>query len=353
MKKGTVAICIVTYNSAADLPGCLEALESFDYPSLELVIVDCASQDESADLAQQIEVAGMSKKALALASNEGFSGGMNIAFAQTDAEFLLTLNADARPAADFVSRLVARLEQPGGVRLGAATGRLVRRHIEGEDRPRLDACGMRLTPLWRHLDRGSGEPDHGQLSQPERVFGATGAASLFRREALLDVAIEGEIFDRSFHSFREDAELCFRLQERGWEVAYEPTALAEHGRRVLPERRRDLPPIINYHSLKNRYLLRIAHQTGGNFLRTFLPTLWRDFLALVYVLLFERSSIPAYTWLWRHRKELLRRRRSIQNRKTQSNEAVDRWFSVTGLPLEPLALQPDSDRRTDGPSWRK
>jgi GT2 family glycosyltransferase len=235
----------------------------------------------------------------------------------------LTLNADARPAADCVSRLLARMEQPG-MRVGAVTGRLVR------PTGHLDACGMRLTASWRHLDRGSGEEDRGQFALPERVFGATGAASLFHREALEDVAVEGEIFDPRFHSFREDAELCFRLRERGWEVLYEPAAVCEHRRFNLPERRSDMPATVNYHSLKNRYLLRIYHQTTGNFARTLLPTVGRDLAALGYVLLRERTSLSAYSWLWRNRGELRRRRRIIQERRTAD---IEKWFRVQGLPL--------------------
>ena len=116
-------------------------------------------------------------------------------------------------------------------------------------------------------------------------------------------------------------------------MIYEPRAVAEHRRRVVPARRRELPPAINYHSLKNRYLLRAYHQTGGNFLRTLAPTLARDLLALGYVLVAERSSLAAYGWLWRHRREILARRRRIQKRRRVPPAEIDRWFSRRGLPL--------------------
>jgi GT2 family glycosyltransferase len=206
--------------------------------------------------------------------------------------------------------------------VGALTGRLVRSADNG-DRPVLDACGMRLTLTWRHLDRGSGHVDRGQLPARARVFGATGAASLFRRAALEDVAIGGRIFDDWFHSYREDAELCFRLQERGWDVVYEPLARATHRRRVVPGRRRELAPEINFHSLKNRYLLRVYHQTPWNLAATLPFTLFRDVLAMGWVLLCERDSLPAYGWLWRNRRALLDRRRLIQERKTRS---IESWF---------------------------
>jgi hypothetical protein len=80
-------------------------------------------------------------------------------------------------------------------------------------------------------------------------------------------------------------------------------------------------------------LLRIYHQTAGNFFRTLVPTLARDLAALAWVLLRERTSLPAYRWLWRHRRELLARRRLIQGRRTVPAREVDRWFSIQGEPL--------------------
>ena len=324
-----VSVCIVTHDSAADLPGCLEAIGRLEHRPLEIVVVDCASRDGSLEVARGNAPVGIPFQAAGLAENAGFAGGMNRALEIARYPFILTLNADARPLPDYVARLLARAEAHPELRVGAVTGRLVR-PPEQDGMRRLDACGMRLTRTWRHLDRGSGESDRGQLGAPERVFGATGAASLFRRAALDNAAVEGEVFDPRFHSFREDAELCFRLRERGWEVLYEPAAVAEHRRWNLPERRSAMPAMVNYHSLKNRYLLRLYHQTWGNFFRTFVPTFIRDLMALGYVVLRERSSLAAYSWLWRHRSEILRRRRVIQGRRTVD---IDPWFFVERMPL--------------------
>ena len=324
----------MTHDSAADLPGCLESLAALDHRPLEIVVVDCASRDGSPEAARTHAPQGIPCQVVELGENLGFAGGMNAALARTRAPFVLTLNADARPSPGFVTRLLARAAHPG-LRVGAVAGRLVRPAQTGKPQI-LDACGMRLTRAWRHFDRGSGEPDRGQYGRPEKVFGATGAASLFRRAALDDVAPNGiieEVFDPRFHSFREDAELCFRLRERGWEILYEPAAMAEHRRFNLPERRSAMPALVNYHSLKNRYLLRIYHQTAGNFFRTLLPTLIRDLGALGYVLLRERSSLAAYAWLWRHRRELRARRRTIQARRTVPAREIDRWFTIEGMPL--------------------
>jgi len=330
-----VSVVTVTYGDAGELPGYFEAVAALEHRPLSAVVVDCASADGSAAEARRLGAelggkGGIPVTVIALGENRGFAGGMNEALRHTEAPFVLSLNADARPEPDYVGRLLDRLRDREGA--AAATGRLVRFPAVGTP-PRLDACGMRLTRTWRHLDRGSGEPDQGQYARPERVFGATGAASLFRRAALDDVAVGGEIFDERFHSFREDAELAFRFAERGWEVLYEPGARALHRRFTLPERRSALPTVINYHSLKNRYLLRLYHQTMGNFFRTLLPTLGRDLAALAWVLAREHTSLAAYGWLWTNRRELLARRRAIQARRTRPAREIDAWFSRTGVPL--------------------
>jgi GT2 family glycosyltransferase len=328
----SVAVCIVTHDSAADLPGCLESISALSHRPLEVVVVDCASRDGSLEAARAHAPAGIPFQAIGLSENLGFAGGMNAALARASSDWVLSLNADARPAPDYVTRLLERVRAHPDLKVGAVTGRLVRPSTDGRT-PRLDACGMYWLRSWRHLDRGSGEVDRGQFSTPEKVFGATGAASLFCRAALDDVAVAGEIFDSRFHSFREDAELCFRLRERGWEVLYEPAAICEHRRFNLPEQRSAMPARVNLHSLKNRYLLRIDHQTGRNFLRTFLPTLARDLAALGWVLLRERSSLAAYGWLWRNRRDLFKRRRIVQGRRTVPAREVDRWFDHQGEPL--------------------
>jgi GT2 family glycosyltransferase len=327
-----VAIAMVTHDSAADLPAAFAAIAAIAPPPVELVVVDCASADESVAVARGAAPHGIRTEVVPLAENLGFAGGMNRAIARTTASFVLALNADASPRPDFVARLAARFAGGAGESVAAVTGRLVRPAAPGEP-PRLDACGMYLRRSWRHLDRGSGEADRGQYLQPARVFGATGAATLFRRAALDDAAIDGAIFDERFHSFREDAELAFRLRERGWEIVYEPAAVAEHRRRVLPERRSELPAAINCHSLKNRYLLRLDHQRGGNFFATLPWTLPRDLGALAYALLFERTSLPAYGWLWRNRRALLEHRRRVRARATAPDAAVERWFSRREEPL--------------------
>ena len=79
---------------------------------------------------------------------------------------------------------------------------------------------------------------------------------MFRRPFVEAVSVDGEFFDEDFFAFREDADLAWRAQLMGWKCLYVPSAVAWHVRRVTPERREQLPHEINWHSVKNRFLMR-------------------------------------------------------------------------------------------------
>lgn len=328
----SIAVCIVSFNSAQDLPSCLEAIANQTLHPHEIVLVDCASSDDSTKVVKRSMPGEIPSQIVELDQNLGFAGAANRAIKLCKASHIVLLNPDATPDPDFLRTLMDRADVSSELRVGSVTGRLVRKS-ESEPPNRLDACGMFLVPTWRHLDRGSGQQDQGQFMTPERVFGATGAASLYLREALEDVALGEDVFAPEFHSFREDAELCFRLQERNWIVIYEPTAKCMHRRNVTPERRRQIAPDINYHSLKNRYLLRAYHQDLPNFIITLIPTLFRDLLAFLWVISMERTSLRAYRWLWTRRAVIWDRRRQIQNRRISGSWPISRWFFRRSLPL--------------------
>jgi len=56
----------------------------------------------------------------------------------------------------------------------------------------------------------------------------------------------------------------------GWRCVYSPHARGYHVRNVLPGNRRALPPVINMHSVKNRFLMRIKNMTGDLYRRNWL-----------------------------------------------------------------------------------
>ena len=193
--------------------------------------------------------------------------------------------------------------------------------------PVFDSTGIYFTSNLRHFDRGSQVPDTGQYEQQEYVFGATGAACLYRRKMMDDIALNGEYFDNDFFAYREDADLAWRAQLYGWKCLYMPKAVAYHVRHVLPEKRSALPALINMHSVKNRWLMRIKNITTDLYLRHFLAITWRDCLVVGGCLLREQSSLRGFVIVARLWRKTWAKRHVIMQKRRVSNEYMAAWFT--------------------------
>jgi GT2 family glycosyltransferase len=149
---------------------------------------------------------------------------------------------------------------------------------------------------------------------------------MYRTAFLRDVAIGGETFDSDFFAYREDADLAWRGRLFGYRAMVVPEAVATHVRRVTPERRRELPAEINMHSVKNRFLLRWKNEGWYLAFRNAPFEIARDGVVLVAALTIERSSLPAFGWLWRNRARIRAKRSAIQKRRRVSDFDLARWF---------------------------
>jgi GT2 family glycosyltransferase len=307
-----VAVNIVTFNSADDIGACLESLCSQTFKDFTIHILDNASVDGTLKIIEPFDVEYVLRSPV----NSGFCKAHNDLARRFASEYVLFLNPDTIAAPSFIDELVHALD--GRPDAASASGKLLR--LDGKT---IDSTGIIMLREQRHLDRGADQPDSGQFDKPEDIFGPSGAAAMYRRAALDDVAIDGRYFDEDFFAYREDADLAWRCRLLGWNSIYVPAAVARHRRRVTPERRSQLPKAINYHSVKNRFLLRINNMTGRLYRRDFWPITRRDLAVIGFVLLREWSSIPALFYILRRLPALLHKRRGIQGRLR--NDPVD-WF---------------------------
>jgi len=224
------AVVIINYNTCELLRACLETVIS-EAPS-EVIVVDNASSDDSV---ATVETEYPHVILQANRTNLGYGTAANQAMARCNAKYVLLLNADTlirprtlvelkryldhHPRAAIVG---PRLEEPDGTlqascypfptplntllensTIAVVLGRRIRRHV-----PFLRNLYLRT---WPH-------------ACPRIVPWVKGAALAVRREAF--EAVGG--FDESFFMYFEDADLCYRLEQRGWEVHFTPTATVVH-----------------------------------------------------------------------------------------------------------------------------
>lgn len=325
-----VSVAITTYNSAQYLKACLESLEKQTYRPLEIIVVDNNSGDGTRELLADLD---SNVKVIYNQSNTGFAAAQNQAMRAASGRWLLSLNPDVVLTPIFIAEMVAAGELDASI--GSVSGKLLRWHPGGpsEFSHVIDSTGIYFTTSLRHLDRGAEQDDTGQFAKLEYVFGATGAAALYRREMVEDVSVQGEFFDEQFFAYREDADLAWRAQLMGWKCLYTPQAVAWHVRRVTPERREQLPTHINWHSVKNRFLMRAKNISWGLYLRFFLPITFRDAQVIGYCLLVDRRLLSALTTVWKSRNDLKRKRQIIQSRIRVSSRDISAWFSSHSRPF--------------------
>ena len=335
-----VQIGIVSCNSGRDLKACIESVQAQTFKDIRVCLWDNASTDETSEIIAAYR--GFLSYEHISKTNVGFCSAHNRLIESGLSEYILVLNPDVVLEPDFIEVVVREMDQDPSA--GSATGKLYRRRS-----PKiLDSTGIYFTPNQRHLDRGAGEIDTGQHDRAEYVFGASGAAAFYRRAMLEDIRQGSEYFDESFFAYREDADLAWRAQWMGWNCLYIPKAIAIHGRRVLPERRRILPGIINMHSFKNRFLLRIKNLDAGTYARCFIPISARDLAALAYVLLRERSSIAGLMLVLKNFPAAWRKRKLLQSRRRVPAAEIRSWFSYT-----PVSKQKSATNCTNSHEFKK
>ncbi len=317
-----VSVVLIAWNSERWLARCLESLaaQKVDGGTIRLVAIDNASGDRSAAILESASPAVMIRNE----ENVGFSRAANQGIAASTGDWVLFLNPDVRLEPGYIEHCVRALES-AGPRFGSATGTLYRAVGDAmQASSRLDTRGIRMTKSGRHLDITDPLPPVSE--EAAEVFGPSGAAAIYRRGCLDDLAIGGEIFDEDFFAYREDADLAWRARLFGWRSLHVPEAIGYHVRRVTPEVRSSLPPEINLHSVKNRFLLRIKNEGAYLAFRHALWELSRDIIVLAATFTVERSSLPAWRWLWQHRRRVLEKRRMVQSRRVVSDREIARWF---------------------------
>ena len=326
-----VSVTIVTYNSGRFIKRCLDSVLAQRYPNKEVIVIDNASSDGTVDILEQFD---SRCQIVYNDENAGFAAAQNQAIRLAGGDWVLTLNPDVLLLPNFIQALVdAGNFDPT---IGTVCGKLLTMSstFEIPAKPVVDSTGIYFNPMLRHLDRGSQEVDNGHYLQYEYVFGATAAAALYRRETINDISLDGEFFDSDFFVYREDADVAWRSQLMGWKCIYVPYARGYHVRKVLPGNRRALPPEINMHSVKNRFLMRIKNISPNLYWRNCFSITARDIQVVMCCLLWEHSSLRAFWFLARNWRRVMAKRAEIQKKRRVNHEYIANWFKYEPVSVE-------------------
>jgi GT2 family glycosyltransferase len=204
----TLSIIIVNYNTREQLRRALKTL-GIEH---EVIVVDNASRDDSA---QMVELEFPHVKLIKNKKNRGFGPGANQGIDVMTGELAMLMNADCRPRADSVRRLVEafgeapdavavgpRLVFPGGATQQSAANRLSLWAVlcEQTGLEKVFPWARPLSPYWETTRLMNST---GNVHEVDQVMGA---CILFK--PLLK-------FDEDYFLYCEDTDFCHRLGKLG------------------------------------------------------------------------------------------------------------------------------------------
>jgi N-acetylglucosaminyl-diphospho-decaprenol L-rhamnosyltransferase len=196
----SVRVIIVNYNGGKFLPQCLSNLARQSFRDFEVVVVDNASTDGSADLA----LPDTRFRWMKSPKNLGFAVGNNVGAKGFSGDFIAFLNPDAYAAPDWLQALVnAAAQFPDFGAFGSTQYADESKTIYDGTGDCLGVFGVAWRGCYHHTVIG--QPPSGE------VFSPCAAASFWRAKAFF--ALGG--YEERFFCYAEDLDLAFRYRLKG------------------------------------------------------------------------------------------------------------------------------------------
>ncbi|MFH1712147.1 MAG: glycosyltransferase family 2 protein [Patescibacteria group bacterium] len=328
-----VYVHFLTWNDKRYLPDLFESIEAQTFEDFTVRVLDNGSKDGTLEYLQEHyphTIVARNRQ------NQGFAGGHNQLLEFTlqhlignePDPFILLMNSDMILSTDIIEMLVKELVL--NPKLAAVQPKLYRAFGENvgdeilEETVKsdiIDTTGLSLAKNWRMSDRGAGEMDKGQYDHKTDIFGPTGTMTLFRISALNDVMVDGEMYDNDFFAYREDCDLAWRLQRRGWKTKFVPQAIAYHYRGMYGaekqswlsrlKNRRGQSPFFAALSTRNQLFVLLKNLTVGGFILYSPWLIFGEGLRVGYGFIFEKETRKRLLGMWGLVPKMLRKRKEI------------------------------------------
>lgn len=224
----SLAIIVVTYNSAIEIGPCLDALVGHTAPfPTTITVVDNASGDGTADL---VRTRWPSVQLIASPTNVGFSRANNMGIRATTSDYVLLMNPDTVAPPGAIPTLVRGLAGHPEAAIGGARLLSERGFPElswGDPIGPWNELKRKLFSMlyYRKIRRIVRKVD--KLSRQAReVSWVSGACMVIRRPDLEAVGL----LDERYFMYTEDVDLCMAMHKRGRTVLYVAAAEVLHHR---------------------------------------------------------------------------------------------------------------------------
>lgn len=220
----TVAVC--TRNGADNLPLCLEALSNLDYPNLDILVVDNASEN---DATRQLVQNHYSHMRYVYEPRPGLNWARNRAIVEAQGEIIAYTDDDVVVDPNWINALVRVFNE--NLQVQAVTGLVVPYELETEAQSIFElngGFGRGFNRRWISVAQIK--------SQRWPYYGTgqygTGANMAFRRSLFDEIGCFDPALDvGTATNGGGDLEIFFRVLNAGYELCYEPEAIVRHRHR--------------------------------------------------------------------------------------------------------------------------
>jgi len=278
-----VVVVIANWNLRNDLLECLGSLYETDYLRMHVIVVDNNSTDDSVIcVRQQFPQAQL----IARGDNGGYAVALNDGIRAAnllDPDFYLVLNNDTLVPPDTLGILVDVMLSEEKVAIAAPK-------IVYHDHPeRIFSLGDHIYP-WLPLPVRIGrkaldKPTYSKTIAFDYLFGC---ALLIRAASLKQVGL----FDTSFFMYYEDADLCRRMRDAGWQNVRVGSAVIRHKASMSSKL---VPDKMLYLRARNRSWFYRRYRHGPLPALTFIALLLGSVkTVLTYLVTGKRSQIRPY-----------------------------------------------------------
>ncbi len=315
-----ISVIIPNWNGEKLLASCLDSVFKQSFNDFEVIVVDNGSQDGSVKL---VESRYPQVHLIALPKNVGFAAAVNLGIKKSRAPFVALLNNDAIVTANWLAKLYQAAV--GHPEVFGVAPKIISASMKGV----IENAGDKINIVCQAYPIGRGA-ESSKFSRPGYVFGASGAASLFRRSVLVKLGL----FDEDFFFYFEDVDFSFRAQLAGFKCWYEPEAVVYHYGEKSAVR---LGDFIEYQRLRNTLYLMIKNLPVGLLLRR--GRFWKIPLVLLHTFyFFVKNGKGKYAlWAWRDvvfsLPKLLAKRRMIFKMCRVSLDSIDQLMEDKKLKI--------------------
>ncbi|WP_158799472.1 glycosyltransferase family 2 protein [Pedobacter sp. L105] len=222
MSVPNVAVVILNWNGKELLSRFLPSIVRSRYPNLQLIVGDNASSDDSVDF---IRSNFPMVSVLVNDQNYGFAEGYNRILQQVDADYYILLNSDVEVPENWIEPVIQVMET--NERIAAAQPKIKWQ----KDKSKFEYAGAaggfmdsNAFPFCRGRIFDHLETDNGQYDDAKEIFWAGGAAFFIKRKQWEETGgLDPDLF-----AHMEEIDLCWRLKNLGYQIAYCPGAEVYH-----------------------------------------------------------------------------------------------------------------------------